>query len=246
MATDMGDSRRIIVASEPWCPYACNPATDGREGYMVDMIRAVFEPLGYVVDYRLVNFQVMRRMAEDGSATIIPGVAADLDGLLRLPEEPQGNSANAVATITSFRWAGPPSFDGRVLAVTRDYNYGGAIQHYIDDNRDQPERIQVLSGYGYSQVVQGLRLVMGGKAHLFIDDRNVLLWHLRRLNLADRIQVVSLEDEADLFAGISRQDPRAEALTRQLAEGTRALRGGGRLAAILADYGLTDWAPATR
>lgn len=240
--------RPVVIASDPWCPYACNPETEGREGYMVELAREVFREAGLSVDYRVVNFQVMRRMAADGSATLIPGVAADLDGTLLLPKLSQGNSANAVAVAPArdFTWKGPDSFTGHRLGVIKDYVYGGAIQAYVDAHKADPKRVEVLSGFGYSHVTQGLRMVMAGRMDLFLDDRNVLVWTLSRLPKADGVRVVSLEDDADLFVGVSKRDPRAAALATLLADGTAKLRASGRLAEILASYGLKDWEQPNR
>lgn len=243
LLSDGDKVRPVVIASDPWCPYACNPETEGREGYMVELAREVFREAGLSVEYRIVNFQVMRRMAADGSATLVPGVAADLDGVLVLPTLSQGNSANAVAVAPArdFAWAGPDSFAGHRLGVIKDYNYGGAIQAYVDQHKGNPGRVEVLSGFGYSHVTQGLRMVMAGRMDLFLDDRNVLAWTLSRLPKSDGIRVVSLQDEADLFVGVSRRDPRAATLAALLSDGTARLRASGRLAEILASYGLTDW-----
>lgn len=246
-AAQLGEEDRrqpVVIASDPWCPYACNPKTDGRDGYMVDLARAVFEEAGLTVEYQVVNFQVMRRMALDGSATAIPGVVADLDGALLLPAVPQGNSANAVVVAKgrAFTWAGPDSFLPHRMAVIKDYNYGGAIQDYVQRHRDDPARIEVLSGFGYSHVTQGLRMVLAKRVDLFLDDRNVLFWNLQRLPPGDEVRVVSLQDDADLFIGLSKADPRTPALVQLLAEGTARMRQDGRLAKLLASYGLKDWA----
>lgn len=242
-AADPGGSDRIVIASDPWCPYACNPDSDGADGYMVDLAREILGEAGLTLEYRVVNFQVLRRMAEDGSATLVPGVASDLYGTLVLPDRAQGNSPNAVAVsrLRPFRWSGPESFAGHRLGVIRDYNYGGALQRYIDSHQSDPDRIEVLSGFGYSHVAQGLRLLEAGRIDLLLDDYNVLRWHLRRSPQLDGLEVVPLDDQADLFVGVAIRNPRAADLTRLLAEGTERLRRSGRLAAILARYGLSDW-----
>jgi polar amino acid transport system substrate-binding protein len=241
-ATD--PSRPIIIASDPWCPYACDPVTDGRDGYMVDLAREIFQAAGYMVEYRVVNFAVLKRMLHDGSATAVPGAASDLGGVLLLPSLAQGNSANAVAVRRSagFSYKMPDDFAPFRLGVMKDYNYGGAVQKYIDQHLAEPDRVQVLSGFGYSQLVQGLRQVQMGGLDLLLDDHNVLRWQLRRLSLDRDIEAVSLGDAADLFIGLSRSDPRATSLAQLLDEGMSKMRNNGRLHVILARYGLEEFA----
>ncbi|MFV3073895.1 substrate-binding periplasmic protein [Niveispirillum fermenti] len=237
-------ARPVVIASDPWCPYACDPDADGREGYMVDIAREIFEASGLRVEYRVVNFAVMRRMASDGSATALPGVASDMDGAIRLPELAQGNSANAVAVTRGrgFIFNDPEDFVPFRLGVIKDYDYGGALQAYVNRNQDNPDRITVLSGFGYSHLVQGLRMLTAGRMDMLLDDYNVLRWQVRRLGLDHKVETVPLRDDADLFVGFSASDPRAPVLARMMADGTRRLRESGRLAAIMRQYGLEEQA----
>ncbi|MDG5496823.1 transporter substrate-binding domain-containing protein [Niveispirillum sp. BGYR6] len=235
-------ARPIIIASDPWCPYACDPATDGREGYMVELAREIFQAAGYRVEYRVVNFAMLKRMLHDGSATAVPGAATDMGGALLLPALAQGNSANAVALQREkdFTYSKPDDFSPYRVGIIKDYAYGGDVQRYIDQHQANPDRVWVLSGFGYSQLVQGLRQIQGGGLDLLLDDYNVLRWQLRRLALDDQMRVVSLKDDADLFVGLSRSDARAPLLARLLEDGTRRLRAEGRFLAILARYGLHE------
>lgn len=236
--------RPIIIASDPWCPYACDPDADGREGYMVDMTREIFEGLGLKVEYRVVNFAMMKRMAKDGTATALPGVASTMDGAALLPAIAQGNSANAVvmARTQNFTFAKPDDFERFKLGVIKDYDYGGVLQEYVDKNIQNPDRIVVLSGFGYSHLVQGLRLLSAGRIDMLLDDHNVLRWQVRRMGMQHQVVTQSLKDDADLFVGFSQNDPRAPELARIMAEGTRRLRDNGRLTAIMRNYGLEEQA----
>lgn len=237
-------ARPIVIASDPWCPYACDPEADGREGYMVDMIREIFEGAGLKVEYRVVNFAMMKRMARDGSATALPGAATTMDGAIRLPSLAQGNSANAVALSRSlsFKFHKPQDFEPFRLGVIKDYDYGGALQSYVDQNNQNPDRILVLSGFGYSHLVQGLRMLTAGRMDMLLDDHNVLRWQIRRMGLEQHVTTQSLGDDADLFVGFSENDPRAPVLAQMMADGTRRLRASGRLAAIMRNYGLEELA----
>ncbi|MBP7338162.1 ABC transporter substrate-binding protein [Niveispirillum sp.] len=242
--TALERDRPIVVASDPWCPYACDPDADGREGYMVDLTREIFEGLGFKVEYRVVNFAMMKRMAKDGSATALPGMASDMEGAVLLPVLAQGNSANAVALARSqgFNYTKPQDFERFRLGVIKDYDYGGALQEYVDQNTHNSERITVLSGFGYSHLVQGLRMLTAGRIDMLLDDHNVLRWQMRRMGMQQQLTTLSLKDDADLFVGFSQNDPRAPELARLMAEGTRRMRENGRLAAIMRNYGLEEQA----
>jgi len=209
---------------------------------MVDLAREIFQAAGYRVEYRVVNFAMLKRMLRDGSATAVPGAVTDMGGVLLLPSVAQGNSANAVAVRrgVGFTYTKPDDFAPFRMGVMKDYDYGGAVQTYVDRHVGEPGRVRVLSGFGYSQLVQGLRQVQTGGLDLLLDDQNVLRWQIRRLSLDGQMEAVSLGDAADLFIGFSHSDPRAAVLARLLDEGTARMREDGRLRTILAHYGLDD------
>ncbi len=209
---------------------------------MVELAREIFQEAGYQVEYRVVNFAMLKRMLHDGSATAVPGAATDLNGALLLPTLAQGNSANAVALHREkdFAYTKPDDFGPFRVGVMKDYDYGGDVQRYLDQHHANPDRVQILSGFGYSQLVQGLRQLQAGTLDLVLDDYNVLRWQLRRLSLDGQMRVVSLNDDADLFVGLSRSDARAPLLARLLEDGTRRLRGNGRFHFLLARYGLEE------
>lgn len=235
-------ARPLVIASDPWCPYACDPDSDGRQGYMVDLAREIFEAAGMKVEYRIVNFATLKRMAQDGTASAIPGVASSMDGAVLLPTLAQGNSPNAVAVRrgVNFAYTKPDDFAAFRLGVIKDYDYGGVVQDYILANIADHARIEVLSGFGYSHLVQGLRQISAGRLDMLLDDHNVLRWQIRRMGLDPQLTTVRLDDEADLFVGFSQNDPRAPALAKLMADGTRRLRDNGRLLAIMRNYGLEE------
>ena len=46
------EARTLRVVADEWCPYTC-AADAPQSGYLVDLVRAMFEPLGYRIDYRV-------------------------------------------------------------------------------------------------------------------------------------------------------------------------------------------------
>ncbi|HYE48454.1 MAG TPA: transporter substrate-binding domain-containing protein [Azospirillaceae bacterium] len=238
----------IILAADPWCPYNCDPKADGQEGYMIDIARAVFEPLGYRIDYRLEPWSAALRLAADGKVQGLVGAAETDFAELVFPERSLGKSANALAARRGydFTFHDVHSLEAHRVAVIRDYSYGDLFDGYIEENGGDPARIQVFSGFGYALLNQSLRALVEMRVDLVLEDANVLAWGVRRLNLADRVTLHPVDDADDVFIGFAPGQPHAKEYARLLSEGIDRLRRDGTLARILAAYGLKDWAPARR
>ena len=233
---------RLILVADPWCPYNCDPAT-GREGYMVDLARAILEPMGYSIDYRVVTWAVALRLVEEGHADGIIGAGRD-EAVALVPSSPLGRSAKGVLSRTGypFAWSGVDSFRSHRLAVIRGYRYGEMLDGYIAQNADSPARITTLSGFGYNQLTQAVRLLLAGQVDLVVDDVNVLSWKVDQFGLRGRTDLTDLGDAEDVFIALSPRRPNAKEVARLLDDGIHRLRQEGRLAAILDRYGLKDWA----
>ncbi len=57
----------ITLAADVWCPFNCNPGGDP-PGYMVEVAKAVFEPRGHTVTYRVLPWA--RAVAFPGGETL--------------------------------------------------------------------------------------------------------------------------------------------------------------------------------
>jgi polar amino acid transport system substrate-binding protein len=210
---------------------------------MVEVARAVFEPLGYRVEYRLMSWTQALRMAKDGKVHGLVGAGATDFADLIFPDRPLGMSSNAIATRRDygFAWNGPASLEGHRVAVIKDYSYGKLFDPYIEKHGDDPRRVVVLSGFGYALLNQSLRALVERRYDLVLEDENVLSWGLRRMKLADQVALHPVRDDDWVNIGFPRGQPRSAELARLLSQGIDGMRRDGTLAAILARYGLRDW-----
>lgn len=235
-------AKELVLVADPWCPYNCDPAT-GREGYMVDVARAVFEPLGYTIIYRLESWTAAKRMVEQGHAHGIIGSTGADEVYAVYPRRALGMYANAIASRIAdrFVFAGLESLEPYRLAVIKGYEYGEFLDPYLIANATNPDRVLVQGGFGYNQLSQTLRLLLTGHVDLVVDDRNVLSWTIGRLRIGGLLTQVTVDRPRPVSIGFSAHLPNAQALADQLDSGIDRLRRDGRLAEILAGYGLEDW-----
>ena len=238
------DGRTVVIAADPWCPYNCRPDSD-HPGYMVEIARAAFEPLGYRVVYRTITWSRALRMAAEGRIDGAIG-ASPLeahDSALVFSPGGLGNSVNTLLARQGTTWTyhGPGSLAGRVLGLIQDYDYGPVINEFAARHPHQVARLA-----GADALEKNLRKLLAGRLDAVVEDRNVVRHALARLNLTARTRDAG-EVGVPNPVGIAFTDStHGRTLAKTLQNAVPRLRRDGRLAAILARYGLTDWqAPAT-
>jgi len=231
----------LVAVADEWCPYTC--AEDApQQGYLVDLLRAAFEPLGYRIDYRVMPWPRALRETQMGRATVALGATPSNARDLVLPELPAGRdeSTFAVRRDSPWRYTGIEDLAGITLGVTADYTYFPEVDSWIERHRGQPERIDVATGG--SPLANSLRKLESGRIDAFIENRNVLLHASSRHPTRLGIRMEGRIPGDDIVIGFSPLSSRDSALAGVFDERLKALRTSGELDAILSRYGLEDWA----
>jgi polar amino acid transport system substrate-binding protein len=175
------------------------------------------------------------------------GVIAGVVGAL--PEEapellygmPLGTYADAVAvrageTLTP---SDPASFAGWRVGVIDGYEYFGPIADYIAANRDDRNIVQHATGA--RPLKTNLRKLRAGRIDMVTDAEAVLAYALEAWGLNGEVEIITASARNPIYVGFSPAIPEAAFYAEQLDAGVSALRENGRLAEILARYGLSDW-----
>jgi polar amino acid transport system substrate-binding protein len=231
----------LPLCGDIWCPYNCDPGSK-KPGFAIEILREIFAPAGYSLDYQAVNWARCIDDARAGRfAGIIAAIPTDAPGFT-YSKQPIGSSSNGFAFRRgyAFHYAGPASLEGRVLGVVRSYAYNGALGAYIDANARDSSRIEFVSGNG--ALTKNLEKLAAGRVDVVLDDGNVLRTTIDELGLADRLTLEDMHDNAPVFMGFSPRAADPALLARIFDDGMARLRASGRLAAILAKYNVRDWA----
>lgn len=230
----------ILLASDEWCPFTCLPGDD-REGYVVDVMRAVFEPAGIEVDYRIISWERAVEECRRGHVSAVIGVAGGkADGLI-FTKEDIGLDAFAfyVRAGDPWRYLGPESLLGRHLGIPAGYFLPPAIAAYTKAHKDE---IDIYRTAREKPSEHNLRLLVEGRLDVIADDGQVLCYLAHSQNLTDAVAYAGQEaDPVKLYVAFSPADPRSARHAALFDKGLRALRKSGRLQTILDRYGLTDW-----
>lgn len=233
----------IRLRADAWCPYNCDPGSD-RPGYMIEIARAAFAAAGHTVDYRTLNWGRTIAEARAGRVDGVVGAGrTDVPDFV-LPGLPLGRfvAGFAVRRGTTFAYEGPKSFEGRVLGAIVGYTYDPEIDAYLQAHLHDRARVEFTAGEGALR--QNLLKLVNGRLDLVVEDVNVIRMTLRDAGLEDAVVVAGnlpREERDNLYIAFSPASPRAADHAALLTRGVAAMRADGRLAAILARYGLKDW-----
>jgi polar amino acid transport system substrate-binding protein len=236
----------LFLVADEWCPYNC-AQDDKRQGYVVDLLAAIFAQVGVTTEYRVVPWSRAVKMVEQGTAQALLGTTSKNTPQLLLSQA-IGANTNCFFAATEATWATrAPNIDEIKqlrLGVIQDYsNYdgGGPLDQYIASH---PQNGRINPSSGANALQNNFQKILAGRVDLVVENCNVGNYSLQRYGLSQRIKSIGELDyfHGDLNIGFNPQDPRANVWVELVNQGIAEKRRNGELAKILHTYGLSDWA----
>jgi polar amino acid transport system substrate-binding protein len=234
----------IRVVADHWCPYSCTPFSS-REGYMIDLLRALLAEEGFRMTYDMVPWNRALEMVESGEADIIAGInRTEATQGISLLHHSWGQHRLGFYSLSNQKWRfqGIESLKSIRLGAIPSYSYGPPIDDYLEKNRNNPQKISWSQGeYGMAVLSERLR-------QRDIDalvENQLVVEHWMRVNQQKDMQAVGLleptRDHRDLYIGISSSSLYHQKLIRVLDRRLPLYRQDGRLQQLLSLYYLKDW-----
>lgn len=237
-AAPLARADEIVLASpDYWCPFSCK-AGAAREGFTVDIVREIFSAAGHQV--RLVNENYSRALLDvrAGTYTATPSTFREEAPDFVFPTQPISRNRYCVYVAADSRWTyrGAASLaELKHVGVIRGYAYGAALDAAIQAT---PGRFEMHTGDGLTERM--LRRLQLGRMDAFIEEESLVAYLLKQQpQLAARM--AGCEAPSYAYMALSPRHPKAQDYARLFSDGMLRLRRSGRLKAILADYGLTEW-----
>ena len=231
----------ISVRGDSWCPYNCEPK-DANPGYMIEIAKEVFEKAGHKVDYQTLTWARTLEKVKAGEFAAAIGAAKDDAPELVYGKNPLGRSSNtfAIRADDSFAYKDIASLNGKALGVINGYAYAEEIDAYIEKNKADPKKIQAASGD--DAMTTNFNKLVAKRIDLIVDDGNVLANQIVSQKLEGKAKVIeSPLESVDVYLAFSPANPKSAEYVALLDKGIDDLRASGRLATILAKYGVKDW-----
>ncbi len=225
----------LVLVSDPWCPVACGEQ-DPRPGYVVELAQAIFEPLGYPVQYQIVPFSRAEMLVNRGEVSGFIGVLQlPKRQSWHFPKHPQAVSRVCFYTLPGQRWqfSGLASLEGLRLGVIRGYNYGPELEPLLPlAHRDEISGVDALR--------RNMAKLQAGRVQALVEYE--LVAQYQQFSSGLKLRNAGCTQTADaLFLAFSPQQPGGAKLAQLLDEGMQRMRKSGELARILQRYGVQDW-----
>lgn len=229
----------LRLCADQWMPYN-GDAADAKPGYVIELARKIFEPLGVKVEYTVMPYEDALVAVKEGRQSGAIGANQEEAKDLVLPQESIGSLATCLITRADSAWTyeNISSFRNARLGVIKGYTYWPALDGYIERNAAK-DTIVVAEGDDPLETL--MHKLDARELEVVAESEPVLLWYLRNHDL-DRSQfrvVFKGTVEAIYIAFAPNEEGRRFAA--QFDEGIRALRTSGELLPLLQRYGLRDW-----
>jgi polar amino acid transport system substrate-binding protein len=232
----------ITVRADLWPPYNADPASD-HPGYAVEVLKAIFTPLGHTIDYQTMPWTRAVEAATSGKIDAIIGASTSDAPACLYPSESMGtiNNIFLVKKGSPWKFSGVDSLKKIKLAVIDGYSYddNGAIDTYIKAGAD-PD-VQVMTGDG--SLERNIKKLQAGRVDAVIENDIVVTATLKQMG----VEPVEFDNAGqanaskDLFVAFAPGKDNTKQYAAQWDEGIKKLRASGELQKITDRYSVKDW-----
>lgn len=230
----------ITLRADEWCPYNCAEGSD-MPGYGIEVATEIFAKAGHTLEYGNMAWARALEECRKGTVMAVIGAAKKEVPDFVFPEETIAVADNSfvVKKGSPWRYEGPQSLEGIKLGVIRGYSYDGEVGDYVETNRRNPRRIDVVGGEGALDM--NLKKLNAGRVAATVDAGPVLAYKMKQLGFTDRMQFVGSVDPSLTYIAFSPANPKSREYADILDKGLAEMRASGRLKQILDRYGVPDW-----
>jgi len=238
VVTTTAMSDQITIVADEWPPY--NSIPNSKEpGYGIEIAKHVFEATGHTVVYKILPWHRSIIETRTGKYNAIIGAFKQEAPDFVFPEEEFGLSKNAFFARKGREWtySGLESLQGMKIGIIKGYSYGEELDKYFKEN---PQQVQYV--YSKDPLFQNIKKLLVGRLDVFIEDENVLLQKLKKMQVADKIVNAGFTGVSEkLYITFSPKIKKSKEYAEILTKGIRKLKESGELDKILAKYGLKYW-----
>jgi len=228
----------------PYCPYTCDFEKDGQQGLVIDIMMAVTAMNG--MTYRNVPVPSKRKF------TALDSDFSNVTTVWSTNKEAMASVVSAEEAIVAVRWGTATRKDlnftfrtledlkGLILISAASTDYSQEFEKFLQDGRKSG---QVLMLFDENQE-RGLKLLSRGRGDVYLYGMDPLEYRIKKSGYSDEFKITYAPyfPTAYVYPSFSRNNPKAQEYAAMMTDGIRELRRTGRLAKMLAVYGLTDWA----
>jgi polar amino acid transport system substrate-binding protein len=227
----------LHIRADSWMPFNGDPTAE-KPGYVVELLRQIFEPQGFKIDYQIMPWAGAVKAAE----------AAEIDGIIGANRKEAvhlvaGEEAIAEPRFALFarstslwKYESLRSLHEVKLGAIEGYSYWDSLDGYL--KKSQPPAVKLYSGD--TPLVEAIADLSSGKIDVLVESVVVFYWAARSTGrgAADFRMAYSQQSEP-LYVAFA-ATTRGRKYARLFDEGIRDLKKNARFQAILGKYGLNN------
>jgi polar amino acid transport system substrate-binding protein len=241
LATAYSHGAPLEVVADEWCPFNCQQGT-AMPGYVVEVLQAVFAPDG--ITYRVLPWKRALLHAQRGDSAAAIGAIQDIVAAehLQIGQEPVGYSADCLYVLAGnavrFQGKADDLNPLKRVGIVLGYVYTEGFDQWLARPVNKPK---IFIASGHQPAADNLAKLTTGSLDGMIEGRVVMDYLLRNAEFTKAVVSVGCNTPVPIYVAFGPKHSQSDALVRQLDQGLVALRSSGKLAEILAKYGLKDW-----
>lgn len=230
---------KISIRADIWYPYNGMPNAQN-PGYMVELAQLIFMPLGYEVDYQVLNWQRAVSNAQIGISDCVIGASKEEAPQLVFAQLPWGVAQSQIYVKQTDPWqyVDLASFNGRKTGLVLGYTYGEPFDGYFKTHKGR------LFEYitGEDPVMQNIQKLQAGRIQGVIETSTVMDAILSKLQLTQQIRKAGMIGEGDaVYIACNGYQPHSQKIIEIIDQQMPILMESGQVHNLLNKYGVSPW-----
>lgn len=244
LSTQAKAQETITLVADEWCPYNCAPNSE-KPGYAIEIAQEIFNKDNIKLVYSNLPWDRAIEEAKQGNYNGIVGAnRLEAEGFI-FPEEKIGYSVNFfyVKEESNWQFNGISSLENVSLGVIDGYSYNEELDAYIEKNRNNSAKIQVIDGE--TGLVQNFKKLEMGRIDVFVENQAVGANYInenRIVGIKSAGQMTDPDKNHDyVYIAFSPANPNSQKYADMISAGIKEMRANGKLQEILDKYYVSDW-----
>ena len=232
------DDKTLTFAADLWCPVNCEAGTN-RPGFAVDLLKQIYEPLGYKINYITMPWARAVERAEAGEIDGVVGALKEDAQNLIFPAEPLLSITDDFYVLSDSQqpYTGLESLKGVAIGIISDYSYSTPVTALLVENARVSGAVQAVSGE--DALNQNIRKLRAGRISVICESSIIMDHTLNQLDLTKEIKWLGGDiPSGDIYVAFSPARAGVAALSQAYDQGVTRLRQNGEIIRIYDSYGV--------
>jgi len=240
--TNPAYSETILMKSDKWCPFICNPSNtkDKQPGYVIEVAKIIIERTGHNIVFQVDTWTNSIESVRFGMATAIASTTkADAPDFI-YPNKDMGSNKECfyVKARDPWEFTNISSLKNRKLGIVESYAYSAELMSYMREHS-----ANVVKAHGENPLMLNIDNLNKGIINTIVENPFVFNYFTENKKIRDNFEEAGCTEGDPLYIGFSPKNPRSKEFAKILENGIEELRKDGTLGKIIEKYSLKDWSP---